>query len=143
MSATWIWKAIAMRLARMTQPLRKATQADTAVVLDGLESRWSMNALDIQQRLSQAIDEGDAANAQRWAVAGGISTEKVLLLKGRPTEIVASLHAHRHEIGPLFDRLAQMARGQSAGVPVVHSHLVGPKGLDAGSTHVECKDGFS
>ena len=113
-----------MRLAKMTQPLQKATKADTAVVLEGLESRWSMNALDIQQRLSQAIDDGDAANAQRWAVAGGISTEKVLLLKGRPTEIVASLHAHRHELGPLFDRFAALR-------PVSRTHRAEAKVIDA------------
>ena len=44
------------------------------------------------------------------AIRGGIATEKALLAAGQPTEIVANVHAHRHEIGPLMDRLAQAAR---------------------------------
>lgn len=108
--------------------LRPPTQAQIATVTDGLEYKWSHNALAIQDRLTQAVELGQAADAQKWAIAGGISTEKVLLLKGRPTEITGHFHAHRHELGPLMDRLAQLVRPSMASVsvtPVTHSHAVG------------------
>jgi hypothetical protein len=81
-----------------------------ANVLGHLEDKWSTNALSIQQRLSESVERDDASAAQKWAIAAGISTEKVLLMKGRPTEIIANLHAHRHELSPLMDKLASAAR---------------------------------
>ena len=98
--------------------LKPPTQAQIATVTDGLEYKWSHNALAIQDRLTQAVELGQAADAQKWAIAGGISTEKVLLLKGRPTEITGHFHAHRHELGPLMDRLAAIVR------PVLSPHLL-------------------
>jgi hypothetical protein len=92
------------------QPVAKPTSDEVAGVLGGLEHRWSVNALGVQQRFAEAIDRDDAASAQKWAIAAGISTEKVLLMKGRPTEIVANLHAHRHELGAVMDKLASAAR---------------------------------
>ena len=94
--------------------IKPPTPAQIATVTDVLEHKWSSNALSIQDRLTQAIDAGDASSAQRWAISGGISTEKVLLLKGRPTEIIANLHAHRHELGPLMEKLAIAARSLHA-----------------------------
>ena len=87
--------------------LTPPTPAQITHVLDGLEHKWSENALSIQDRLTQAVHSNDAASAQKWAIAGGISTEKVLLMKGRPTEILGHLHAHRHELGPMVGKLAQ------------------------------------
>ena len=107
--------------------LRPPTQAQITAVTDGLEYKWSHNALAIQDRLTQAIELGNASDAQRWAVAGGISTEKVLLLKGRPMEITGHLHAHRHDLGAVMDKLALAARTLpvASGTPVSHSPQVG------------------
>ena len=102
--------------------LRPPTQSQIATVTDGLEYKWSHNALAIQDRLTQAVELGHASDAQKWAIAGGISTEKVLLLKGRPTEITGHMHAHRHEIGPLMDRLVSALRPVSDG-RVIDAHL--------------------
>ena len=95
---------------RISKPLLAPTRDEITTVLDGLEHKWSSNALGVQQRFTEAIARDDASSAQRWAVAGGISTEKVLLMKGRPTEIVANLHAHRIDLAPLMDKLAASAR---------------------------------
>jgi len=94
--------------------LKPPTQAQIATVTDGLEYKWSHNALAIQDRLTQAVELGDAAQAQRWAIAAGISTDKVLVLKGRPTEIIANLHAHRHDMAPLMDKLSAAIKFTSA-----------------------------
>ena len=92
------------------KPLAYVSPEARQNVLGALEDKWSTNALGIQQRLDEAIARDDASASQKWAIAAGISTEKVLLMKGRPTEIIANLHAHRHELSPLMDKLASAAR---------------------------------
>lgn len=92
------------------KPLAHVSSEAIQQVLPALDERWSRNALGVQQRFSEAIERDDASAAQKWAIAAGISTEKVLLMRGRPTEIVANLHAHRHELGDVMDKLATAAR---------------------------------
>ena len=104
--------------------LKPPTPAQIGAVTDVLEHRWSYNALAIQDRLTEAVELGHAADAQKWAISGGISTEKVLLLKGRPTEITGHIHAHRHELAPLMDKLARsigMGTTKIVGTPVGNS----------------------
>ena len=112
-----------------TTHLKPPTPAQIGAVTDVLEHRWSHNALAIQDRLTEAVDLGLASDAQKWAIAGGISTEKVLLLKGRPTEITGHIHAHRHELGPLMDKLAR-----SIGMGTQATKIVGIPVGDASST---------
>ena len=100
-------------LVPVSKPYVAPTSAQVQQVLPELEQRWSINALSVQQRLHEAVERDDAASAQKWAIAGGISTEKVLLMKGRPTEIVANLHAHRHELGDIAAKLAIAASVQA------------------------------
>ena len=125
------------------KPLAYASPETVSAVLPNLEEQWSRNALGLQQRLRESIEANDALNAVRWATAGGISTDKTLLLKGRPTEIVANLHAHRHELVDVMDKLAIAARVLSthqrkgyarvipsgADVPVSHLPLDAPKSV--------------
>jgi len=86
------------------------TAAQIANVTDVLEHRWASNALMVQDRYTQSIERDDHNAASKWALAGAISTDKILVLKGRPTEIIANLHAHRHDMAPLMDKLASAAR---------------------------------
>ena len=88
--------------AALTQP----TPAQLGTVMDGLEHSWSENSLLIQQRLYHAIQRDDHNAASKWALAGAISTDKLLVLKGRPTEIIGHLHAHRHDHGSIMNKLA-------------------------------------
>ena len=100
--------------------LSSPTVAQIEAVTDVLEHRWSSNALMVQDRLTHAIERDDHNAAAKWALAGGISTDKVLILKGRPTDIVGHVHAVRHEIGPLMDRLARVLRPELRPVTDVH-----------------------
>lgn len=43
-------------------------------------------------------------------IAGGVSTEKVLLISGQPTSITANLHAVRVDLLPLMDKLMGVKR---------------------------------
>ena len=101
---------------RPPSPLTKApvapglvqpSPAQLGTVMDGLEHTWSENSLLIQQRLYHAIQRDDHNAASKWALAGAISTDKLLVLKGRPTEIIGHLHAHRHDHGSIMDKLAR------------------------------------
>ena len=96
--------------ARLPAP----TTAQIGAVTDVLEHRWSSNALLIQDRLTQAIERDDHNAASKWALGGAISTDKILVLQGRPTAIVGHLHAHRHELSQVMDKLAIALRPQQS-----------------------------
>lgn len=103
-----------MRKRGGSQPVKASTvyisPAQTKAVLSGLDEKWSRNALAIQERLQQAIDRNDHNASRQWAIAGGVATEKTLLVKGYPTEIVANLHAHRHDLSDVMEKMAKAAR---------------------------------
>ena len=90
--------------------LKPPTVSEIAAVTDVLEHKWSSNALLVQERYTQAIERDDHNAASKWALASAISTDKVLVLKGRPTEIVGHVHQHRHELGKVMDKLANALR---------------------------------
>ena len=92
-------------------PLKAPTQADIAQVTDILENRWSRSAMLVLDRYEQSIWRNDHNAAYKWALAGAINTDKILVLKGRPTDIVGHLHAHRHEMSDVMDKLAGALRG--------------------------------
>lgn len=79
---------------------------------DGLTAAWQQRAFAALDEMELRQREGTLTprDSKDLAIAGGICTEKALLAAGQPTEIVANLHAHRHELGPLMDRLAQVMR---------------------------------
>ena len=113
---------------RPQSPLTKApvapglvqpTPAQLGTVMDGLEHSWSENSLLIQQRLYHAIQRDDHNAVYKYALSAGISTEKLLLIKGRPTEIVGHLHAHRYDHGSIMGKLARALGVDSENRPVV------------------------
>src|SRR3990167_5067156 len=79
---------------------------------DDLVASWQQVAYGALDEIELRQREGTLTpiDGKDLAIRGGIATEKALLAAGQPTEIVANVHAHRHEIGPLMDRLAQAAR---------------------------------
>ncbi len=70
-----------------------------------------------QKRTFQALKELKASevahkslDSKNWAAVAGIGTEKVLLLGGRPTEIVSHLHEMRHTLPDIVGRLIKVAK---------------------------------
>jgi hypothetical protein len=115
------------------------TPAQIAAVTDVLEHQWSSNALLMQERLTQAIERDDHNAASKWAVATAISTDKILVLKGRPTDIVGHVHAHRHELAEVMDKMSTALRqvrsassSAGSGIPVAPSHAL-PLTIDQGA----------
>ena len=93
------------------QRLPAPTPAQIASVTDVLEHRWSSNALMMQDRLTQAIERDDHNAVAKWSLGGAIATDKILVLQGRPTAYVGHVHAHRHELGPIMEKIASALRG--------------------------------
>ena len=79
---------------------------------DDLVASWQQVAYGALDEIELRQREGTLSprDGKDLAIRGGIATEKALLAAGQPTEIGANVHVHRHEIGPLMDRLAQAAR---------------------------------
>ncbi len=86
------------------------TAEKVANVIPELTDKWSRTTLMALHRLEEAIAGDDGLGAKYWATAAGIGTDKIMPLKGMPTQIVSNLHAHRHEIGDVMDKLAVAAR---------------------------------
>ena len=97
--------------------------------LPEIENVWRDRFFHFQQRAHEATEQGDHNAAQRWTWCSGVSNDKLVALKDRPTNgVVTHLHLHRHELGPALDRLASVMRSPLPQVErVVHSHLVGAK----------------
>ena len=74
---------------------------------DDLVASWQQVAYGALDEIELRQREGTLSprDGKDLAIRGGIATEKALLAAGQPTEIVANVHAHRHEIGPLMERL--------------------------------------
>lgn len=131
------------KLARAPQlnlavPRRK--DALTAIDRDELVAGWQQSALGVLDEIELRRREG-TLTPRDWkdlTIAGGVSTEKALLAAGQPTEIVANMHAHRHDVSPLMDKLAAAAR-----VLVTHQRrdrvkiTQSPAADDAPLTHID------
>ena len=100
--------------------LTKPTLAQLAQILPELEKGWSHNAYLCQQRLEEAAQRNDHNAAKGWAWAGGVATDKIIAIKDGPAPPVVHLHAHRYELGPIFDRLASLR-------PVAHAQIIAHK----------------
>ena len=93
-------------------PILPVTRAQVVNVLENVEKKWAENAYGLQQRLSEAIADGDHRAAQAWTWCNGVTTDKLFAYAGRPTQIVANLHAHRHELSDIAAKLAIAASVQ-------------------------------
>lgn len=69
---------------------------------------WQARGFKALEHLSKCKAE-DGGNAQRWATVAGIATDKVLVLAGRPTAIVAGIHEVRYTLPQLTERLLRVA----------------------------------
>ena len=76
----------------------------------GFKYVW-LQALD-RVRGGVGLSSQDVKN---YALAMAISIDKVALIQGWPTQVVAHLHEHRHEVSDIAGKLAEVARRVGAG----------------------------
>ena len=84
-----------------TKPVRLKDQA--------LMAQWQDVAFRMQQKLGAAMDNDRPNDVRTYAIAAGVATDKLLLLAGRPTSIVAGLHEVRHTLPQLPATLSRVA----------------------------------
>ena len=84
-----------------TKPVKLKDQA--------LLQRWQDVAFRIQDKLNAALDNSRANDVKAYSIAAGVATDKLLILAGRPTSIVAGLHEIRHSLPQLAATLSRVA----------------------------------
>lgn len=70
--------------------------------------QWNAAFNGASEKLRDIMDgehQGSTTDQRNYTIMMGISQEKILLLTGQPTQIVAGLHEVRHQLGPLLERL--------------------------------------
>ncbi len=92
---------------------------------DGLVAAWQQQAFAALDEMELRQREGTLTprDAKDLAIKGGICTEKALLAAGQPTEVIGHVHAYRHELGPLIQRLANAL---GAPGPQALGHVLAP-----------------
>lgn len=102
-----------VRAPQLNLAIPRRKDALTAIDRDELVAGWQQSALGVLDEIELRRREG-TLTPRDWkdlTIAGGVSTEKALLAAGQPTEIVANMHAHRHEVSAaLMDKLAVAGR---------------------------------
>ena len=59
-------------------------------------------------------DHNSSQDVKNYALAMAISIDKMGLIQGWPTQVVAHLHEHRHEVGNVASKLSEVARRMQA-----------------------------
>lgn len=74
-----------------------------------LLGEWQDIAFRLQKLLKAAITNDRPNDAKAYSIAAGVATDKLLVLAGRPTSIVAGLHEVRHSLPQLAATLTKVA----------------------------------
>ena len=74
-----------------------------------LMSAWQENTFAVLEKMKVAIADDKSRAAREWSTSAGIGTDKILVLSGRPTQIVAGLHEVRHTLPAVAERLLAVA----------------------------------
>ena len=82
-------------------------------IAGGFKFMW-LQALDEYRRQAES-GKLTAQDAKNYALTAAISTDKLAMVQGWPTQVIAHLHEHRHQVASVADKLASVARalGQS------------------------------
>lgn len=98
-----------LEIQEPTKPVRLKDQA--------LLGEWQDILFRLQVKLKAALDNDRSNDAKAYSIAAGVATDKLLVLAGRPTSIVAGLHEVRHSLPQLAATLSRVA--EIINVPVI------------------------
>ena len=100
-------------------------------IAGGFKFMW-LQALDDYRRRAES-GELTAQDAKNYALTAAISTDKLAMVQGWPTQVIAHLHEHRHALSDVAGKLAEVARRVGMDTPQGYSPL-GVVGQDDTST---------
>ena len=74
----------------------------------GFKFMWLQALEDYRARAERG--ELTSQEAKNYALTAAISIDKLAMVQGWPTQVIAHLHEHRHQVASVADKLAQVAR---------------------------------
>ena len=74
----------------------------------GFKYMW-VESLDHFRRQAER-GELSAQDRKNLALTAAISVDKLAMVQGWPTQVIAHLHEHRHQVASIADKLASVAR---------------------------------
>ena len=101
---------IVRRHAGLSDELRDV-QGD--YIAGGFKFMWLQALNDYRTRAEKG--ELTAQDAKNYALTAAISTDKLAMVQGWPTQVIAHLHEHRHQVASVADKLASVARALASG----------------------------
>ncbi len=87
----------------------KEPDKPTRVKDQALLANWQDILFRLQEKMSAAVDNERPNDAKAYSIAAGVATDKLLVLAGRPTSIVAGLHEIRSSLPQLAATLSRVA----------------------------------
>ena len=103
-------------MVRRHGDLPEATQdVQGAYIAAGFKYMW-IESLDHFRRQAER-GELTAQDRKNLALTAAISIDKLAMVQGWPTQVIAHLHEHRHKLGEVGDKLAAVARVLSTDTP--------------------------
>ncbi len=90
--------------------LKRITADERRNVVEELDQRWCAQAFNFLQRAEESTEAGKSFDARNWTWAAGVATDKVFAIREIPTQIVANLHEHRHDLSGIADKLLVAAK---------------------------------
>ena len=82
-------------------------------IAGGFKFMWLQALNDYRARAERG--ELTAQDAKNYALTAAISTDKLAMVQGWPTQVIAHLHEHRHQVAGVADKLASVARALASG----------------------------
>ena len=82
-------------------------------IAGGFKFMWLQALEDYRARAERrTLSPQDAKN---YALTAAISIDKLAMVQGWPTQVIAHLHEHRHQVASVADKLASVARALASG----------------------------
>lgn len=103
-------KALHKPSTAVLSALAEVTQEQRRNIVEELDQRWCKHALTNLQRADEATASGKSFDARNYTWIAGVATDKVFAIREIPTQIVANIHEHRHDMSGVMDKLASAAR---------------------------------
>lgn len=90
------------QIARSVGAMTRGLQRDDMLAI------WQWLYMDMARALAE--DNLSFTEKKNAAVAMSIATEKALILAGQPTQIIAGIHEHRHDLADIAAKLARVTK---------------------------------
>ena len=102
---------------------------------------WRSTLALVHTRIKEALTGQDSLNALRYAQTGNFAQQNVLLLEGRPTEIIGGLPEHQSQLTAILARFERVDGKRLA--PTIYPAVLDPPAAraESGATSADLTSG--